>query len=71
VTIGEQVLWRDKPYTLLGIEPMGIPARQADLLDAVTCQRLHVPVDELEALPPRTGPPPPQVLEHPDPSRTA
>ena len=46
--IGETVIWNGRRVTLLGLEPMSVPARLAHVLDEDTGEELDVPVDELE-----------------------
>jgi hypothetical protein len=50
-SIGEQVLWRGKRYTLLGVDPMSVADKQAELLQGATGRRIRVPLAELEPLP--------------------
>jgi len=46
--IGETVIWNGRRVTLLGLEPMSVPARLAHVLDEDTGEELDVPFDELE-----------------------
>ena len=46
--IGETVIWNGRRVTLLGLEPMSVPARLAHVRDEDTGEQLDVPFDELE-----------------------
>ena len=46
--IGDTVIWNGHPVTLLGLEPMSVPARLAHVRDERTGEELDVPFDELE-----------------------
>ena len=48
MNIGEIVLYEGRQYYLRGLDPMGVPERQAFLEDASTGEARTVPVDELE-----------------------
>ena len=47
--IGDTVTWHGRRYVVLGMDPMGLPERRADLEDAETGELLQVPLAELEA----------------------
>ena len=49
--IGDHVVHDGRVYVVLGLDPMGVPGRRADLEDAETGERVRIPVTELE--PPR------------------
>jgi hypothetical protein len=55
--IGELVLYEGRRYYLRGLDPMGVPQRQAFLEDALTGEARAVSLDELEAEPPPDRPP--------------
>jgi hypothetical protein len=55
--IGELVLYEGRRYYLRGLDPMGVPQRQAFLEDAFTGEARAVPANELEAEPPPDRPP--------------
>jgi hypothetical protein len=46
--IGDPVTYRGKRYVLRGLDPMGVPDRNADLEDPETGERIRVPVAELQ-----------------------
>jgi hypothetical protein len=50
--IGDPVLHEGRRYYLRGLDPMGVPDRQAFLEDARTGEELIVPIDEIEPEPP-------------------
>jgi hypothetical protein len=50
--IGDPVLHQGRRYYLRGLDPMGVPDRQAFLEDARTGEELIVPIDEIEPEPP-------------------
>jgi hypothetical protein len=50
--IGDLVLHQGRRYYLRGLDPMGVPDRQAFLEDALTGEELIVPVEEIEPEPP-------------------
>ncbi|HSS81765.1 MAG TPA: hypothetical protein VLK24_11295 [Gaiellaceae bacterium] len=55
--IDELVLHEGRRYYLRGLDPMGVPQRQAFLEDAVTGEERVVSVDEVEPeLPPERPP---------------
>jgi hypothetical protein len=47
--IGDHVVHGGRVYVVLGLDPMGVPGRRADLEDAETGERIRVAVAELEA----------------------
>jgi hypothetical protein len=49
VRIGDHVIYGGRRYVLLGLDPMGVPERRADLEDLETGERLRVPVSDLLA----------------------
>jgi hypothetical protein len=54
--IGDPVIYRGRALTLLGIDPMSVPERRAEVEDPYTGERLTVAFDELEeALPDPPG----------------
>ena len=55
--IGDLVLHDGRRYYLRGLDPMGVPQRQAFLEDAFPGEARAVPADELEAEPPPDRPP--------------
>ncbi len=57
MNIGEIVLYDGRRYYLRGLDPMGVPQRQAFLEDALTGEPRTVPADDLELEPPRQRPP--------------
>jgi hypothetical protein len=57
MNIGEIVLYDGRRYYLRGLDPMGVPERQAFLEDAFTGEARSVPADDLEAEPPADRPP--------------
>jgi hypothetical protein len=48
VRIGDHVAYDGRVYVVLGLDPMGVPGRRADLRDVETGERRRVPVAELE-----------------------
>jgi hypothetical protein len=48
MAIGDLVLHNGRRYVLLGIDPMGVTDRRAELRDPVTEETLRVPIDEVE-----------------------
>jgi hypothetical protein len=50
--IGDPVLHQGRRYYLRGLDPMGVPDRQAFLEDARAGEELIVPIDEIEPEPP-------------------
>ena len=49
VRIGERVRYDGRLYVVVGLDPMGVPARRADLEDVETGERRRVPLSELSA----------------------
>jgi hypothetical protein len=49
--IGDHVAYDGRLYVVLGLDPMGVPSRRADLADLETGERLRIPVAELEPPP--------------------
>jgi hypothetical protein len=47
--IGDTVTYQGRACVLRGLDPMGVPDRRADIEDAVTGERLRVPVAELSS----------------------
>lgn len=47
--IGDLVIYRDKLYRLLGLDPMSLDDRRAQIEDPDTGEVLHVPVEEVRA----------------------
>jgi hypothetical protein len=46
--LGDHVAHDGRLYVVLGLDPMGVPGRRADLEDLETGERLRIPVAELE-----------------------
>ena len=46
--IGDPVTYEGRRYVLRGLDPMGVPARRAELEDPETGELIRVPADELE-----------------------
>jgi hypothetical protein len=57
MNIGEIVLYEGRQYYLRGLDPMGLPQRQAFLEDALTGEARTVPADDVELEPPLDRPP--------------
>ena len=57
MNIGDLVLHQGRRYYLRGLDPMGVPDRQAFLEDAMTGEAAMVPVDEVEPVPADERPP--------------
>ena len=57
MNIGEIVLYEGRQYYLRGLDPMGVPQRQAFLEDVSTGEARAVPADDLEPRPPPARPP--------------
>jgi hypothetical protein len=55
--IGELVLYQGRRYYLRGLDPMGVPDRQAFVEDALTGEACAVPLGELEPAPAPDTPP--------------
>jgi hypothetical protein len=49
--IGSTVLFGERPLRLLGLEPMSVPNRRAQVEDPATGEIFQVPYDDLEAAP--------------------
>ena len=47
--IGDPVTYQGRRYVLLGLDPMGIPDRLADIEDIETGEVIRVPVSDLDA----------------------
>jgi hypothetical protein len=45
--IGDPVTYEGRRYVLRGLDPMGVPDRNADLEDCETGERIRVPVAQL------------------------
>jgi len=56
MNIGEIVLYEGRQYYLRGLDPMGLPQRQAFLEDALTGEARTVPADDVELEPPPDRP---------------
>jgi hypothetical protein len=48
MSIGDTVIYRGEPYILRGLEPMGLPARRADLEDPRTGAVIRVPLADVQ-----------------------
>ena len=46
--IGDPVTYQGRRYVLRGLDPMGVPDRNADLEDCETGELIRVPVADLE-----------------------
>jgi hypothetical protein len=46
--LGDLVLYEGRPYYLRGLDPMGVPDRQAFLEDAFTGEERTAPLSEVE-----------------------
>ena len=57
MNIGEIVLYEGRQHYLRGLDPMGLPQRQAFLEDALTGEARTVPADDVELEPPPDRPP--------------
>ena len=55
MNLGDLVIHHGRRYFLRGLDPMGVPDRQAVLEDAETGEQVTAPVDELEPQPPADG----------------
>jgi hypothetical protein len=53
--IGDVLTYRGRPVVLLGMQPMSVPDRLANVRDLASGEELDVPFDDLE---PREGLPP-------------
>ncbi len=45
--IGDPVTYQGRRYVLRGLDPMGVPERNADLEDPETGERIRVPITEV------------------------
>jgi hypothetical protein len=52
MAIGDHVLYNGRRYLLIGIDPMSVTDRRAQLDDLETGERVRAPVDEVQDLPP-------------------
>ena len=52
MAIGDHVLYNGRRYLLIGIDPMSVTDRRAELEDLETCERVRVPLDALQDDPP-------------------
>ena len=50
--IGDIVIYRGRQHVLLGLDPMSVDRRRAELEDLVTGERIWVPVSEVYESPP-------------------
>jgi hypothetical protein len=50
--IGDRVTYHGSVLVLVGLEPMSVPNRRAQVEDPATGERFEVVYDELEELPP-------------------
>jgi hypothetical protein len=53
MAIGDHVLYHGRRYRLLGIDPMSVSERQADLEDLETGEHVRVPLGEVEPIEPQ------------------
>jgi hypothetical protein len=49
MAIGDFVLYQGRRYVLLGIDPMSVTDRRAELQDPDTGESFRVPLDEVDA----------------------
>jgi hypothetical protein len=49
MAIGDFVLYQGRRYVLLGIDPMSVTDRRAELQDPDTGETFRVPLDEVDA----------------------
>jgi hypothetical protein len=49
MAIGDFVLYQGRRYVLLGIDPMSVTDRRAEIQDPDTGESLRVPLDDVEA----------------------
>jgi hypothetical protein len=47
--IGDHLAYEGRRYVVLGVDPMGVPGRRADLEDLETGDVIRVPIAELAA----------------------
>jgi hypothetical protein len=52
MAIGDHVLYNGRRYLLIGIDPMSVTDRRAELEDLETRERIRVPLDALQDEPP-------------------
>jgi hypothetical protein len=57
MAIGDHVLYHGRRYLLIGIDPMSVTDRRAQLEDLETGERVRVPFDDVQDLPPCTAEP--------------
>ena len=50
--IGDQVIYHGTVLVLVGLEPMSVPERRAQVEDPASGERFDVAYDELEEMPP-------------------
>ncbi len=50
--IGDIVTYQGRQYVLLGLDPMSVDRRRAELQDLLTGERLWAPISEVFELPP-------------------
>jgi len=53
--IGDTVTWRGRLCVLLGIDPMSVAERRAELEDCASGERLRAPLEELSTAPGAAG----------------
>jgi hypothetical protein len=53
--LGATVFYRDRPFVLVGVDPMSVPDRRAYLRDPVTGEVLEVPFTEVDEAPEASG----------------
>ena len=56
MAIGDPVLHCGRRYRLIGIDPMSVTDRRAELEDLETGERVRVPLDEIEEIDPDDAP---------------
>ena len=49
--IGDLVAYAGRQYVVLGLDPMGVPDRRADLKDVETGDAVRLPIAELDVGP--------------------
>jgi hypothetical protein len=50
--LGDQVIYHGRVLVLLGLDPMSVTDRRAEVEDPQTGERFAVPLDDLEPAPP-------------------
>ena len=55
MAIGDLVLHLGRPFRLIGIDPMSVTERHADLEDLETGERIRVPLETIEPDAPNTA----------------